>query len=117
MKLDFSVISHLLKNIPHEVSSLLNLLNVLYPKGIIDKALILIDSANGISEEKAKAVSKELVKLGLSASRANLLIEILVALSKFIKNNNKGENAILKALSEGLKVDTAKLNKSIQENK
>jgi len=118
MKLNFSIISHLLKNIPKEVGSLLNVLNALYPEGIIDKALGLIDSATGTNEEKASKVSKELVKLGLTASKANLLIEILVALSKFIQENNKGENAILKAISEGLKVDTVKLNEAIEkENK
>ena len=117
MKIPLGILKKLFRDIPHEVTSLLNTLYAIFPDSLIQKALVFIDEAMGTSAEKAKIVSDKLVKLGLSRSRANLLIEILVALSNFIQENTNGENAIIHNLLSGLDEDTAKLNKSIQENK
>lgn len=117
MKIPSAILHRLFRDIPHEVTSLLNVLYAIYPDKLIGEALRFIDEATGTDTEKAKTVSGKLVKLGLSSSGANLLIEILIALGKFIGANNSGDNAVIKALIGQLDTDTAKLNQAIKENK
>lgn len=116
MKVNLEILSRLLRDVPNEVTVLLNALYSLYTDNLINKALELIDKAPGPDgKKKNEYVAKELVKLGLGKSGSNLLIELLVALMKFIEaNQNNGQNEILKKLSEDLKSSTAELNQAIQ---
>jgi hypothetical protein len=117
MKKDLEILDRLFHDIPHEVTSLLNALYANYPDGLVKKALQLIDDAQGTDAEKARKVSDKLVKLGLSKSRANLLLEILIALGKFADTQGRGDNLILKTLTDQLNASTQTLNTAIENSK
>jgi hypothetical protein len=113
MKPQLEILTRLFHDIPHEITSLMNALFANYPDQTVRKALQLIDEAEGTDAEKAESVAAKLVKSGLTRSRANLLIEIIISLMKFANTQGKGDNMVLKTLTDQLNESTAKLNQAI----